>query len=223
MSTSPASPRSGPAISPRMVRRLGVAVVVVVLVLVVVLDTKVVSPEEFARLNPPAFNAATYARRTFPKLADRIAAEATDVTVLAPAVRRDLPAAGAKYGHDLGSGNYAFAIKATGTVAKVDADFVALRVADVPKGTEVRIPLGAAVNGTPVRDATGSITFGDFNDQTDFQSVANQFKLRVRQDVLDKLDKQGLKGKKLTVEGGWNTGGPPDSYIIQPTLIEVGS
>jgi len=204
-------------------RRLILAAVTLALALVIVLDTNYLTPAEVRRLNPPAFNAETYARETFPKIAAQVEADATDVTELAPALDRDLVAAGERYGHDLGSGAFSFAIRATGTATEVDDDFVLLDVPDLAGGTEVRIPLGAALNGTPVRDCTGTITFGDFAGQTDFQSAANQFKLRMQEDVLAKLDRDGLEGSEVTVEGGWNTGGPPDSYIIQPTSIAVSS
>lgn len=206
-----------------MKRRLVITGVVVVLLLIVVFDTKYLTADEVRKLNPPPFNAETFSKKEFPKVVARVKADATDVTELAPAVEKDLPAAGKEFGQDLGSGNYSFAIKATGTATQVDANFVLLKVPGVPSGTEVRIPLKTALNGTPVRDATGTITYGRFADQTDFQSVANQFKLRMQQDVLGKLDTKSLKGKKVTVEGGWNTGGPPKSFIIQPTAIEVGS
>jgi predicted lipoprotein len=205
------------------VRRLVVAAAVLVLLLVVVLDTKYVSPEEFAKLNPPPFKVETWARKEFPVVAAKVSSDATDVTELAPAIDSDLAAAGQKYGHDLGSNQYSFAIKATGTAKTVDKDFVLLDVPGTPGGTEVRIPLGAALNGTPIRDCTGTIAYGDFADQTEYQNAANQFKTRMQQDVLAKLDVKSLEGKKVTVEGGWNTGGPPKSYIIQPTKIEVAS
>jgi predicted lipoprotein len=205
------------------VKRLIIAAAALVLLGVVLLDTKFVSPEEFAKLNPPPFNAETWARKEFPVVAAKVKADATDVTELAPAIDKSLAAAGKQYGHDLGSAQYSFAMKATGTAKKVDADFVLLDVPGVPAGTEVRIPLGAALNGTPVRDCTGTIAYGDFADQTEYQNAANQFKTRMQQDVLAKLDTESLEGKKVTVEGGWNTGGPPKSYIIQPTSIEVAS
>jgi predicted lipoprotein len=199
------------------------AVLGVVLLVLVVLNTKFVSAEEYARLNPPPFSAEAYARRTFPKVAKLVSRQATDITKLAPAVESDLSAAGQKYGHDLGSGQWSFAVKARGKVKSVDQAFILLDVPDVPKGTEVRIPLGAALNGTPIRDCTGSIKFGDFASQTDYQSVANQFKLVMQREILRPVDKGGLKGKQVSVEGGWNTGGPPKSFIIQPTRIEVGA
>ncbi len=207
--------------SRRLPRALIPAALGVVLVLVVVLNTKFVSAAEFARLNPPPFSAENYAREAFPKVAGLVSKRAIDIKQLAPAIDRDLSGAGRQYGQDLGSGQFSFAVKAQGTVKQVDADFVLLDVSGVPKGTEVRIPLGAALNGTPIRDCTGSIKFGDFPGQTEYQSVANQFKLIVQREIIGKLDTKRLKGKQIAVEGGWNTGGPPRSYIIQPTKIEV--
>jgi predicted lipoprotein len=204
-------------------RRLAPAIAVVVLLLIVVLDTKIVSKAEFRRLNPPAFNPETYGKKAFPQVAAKVKDKAVDVTELAPAVEKDLPAAGKQYGQDLGSGSFSFPVKARGVAKTVDKDFVLLDVKGVPSGTAVRIPLGAALSGTPVRDATGTIQYGDFADQTDYQSAANQFKIRMQQDVLPKLDTKSLKGKTVTVYGGWSSGGPPKSFIIQPTSIEVSS
>lgn len=207
----------------RLTKRLLPILAGMALLVVVVLSTEVVTPAEFRRLNPPEFNGETYARERFPKVAADVSRIATNVTELAPAISKDLAAAGQKYGQDLGSGQYSFAMKATGTAKEIDEQFVLLDVEGVPKGTQVRIPLGTALNGTPVRDCTGKIRYGDFADQTEYQTVANQFKLRMQQDIIAKLDTETLKGKEMTVEGGWNTGGPPDSYIIQPTRITVAS
>jgi predicted lipoprotein len=199
---------------------VGVAVLVVVLI-AVVLDTKFLSPQAVAELNPPPFNAETYGTEEFPKVAEKIKSEADDIVVIAKAVEADPAAACKQYGQDLGSGACAYAVKATGTAGAVDGNFVVLTVPGMPAGTTVRIPLGAAVSGTPVRDCTGDIKFGDFAGQTDFQSVANQFKLRIQQDVLAKADPKSWAGKQATVHGCWGTGGPPNSFNIQPVEIEV--
>jgi predicted lipoprotein len=203
-------------------RIVGVALMVALLV-AMVLDTKFLTPQEAAKLNPAAFNAETYAKENFPKVTAAIKQKATDIAVLAPAVQADLPAAGKKNGQDLGSNAYSFPVKATGTATEVDTNFVQLTVPGVPAGTTVRIPVGPAVSGTPVRDCTGEIKFGDFVGQTDYQSVANQFKLRIQQDVVAKVDPASMKGKQVTVYGAWSTGGPPKSFVIQPVEITVAS
>lgn len=191
------------------------------LVVAAALDTKVLSPQQVAALNPPAFNAESYAADRFPKVTALIKEKAVDLAVLAAAVGSDRAAAGEKYGQDLGSGNFAFPVKATGTVEEVADGFLLLAVPDVPKDAVVRVAVGPAVSGTPVRDATGTIKFGDFTDQTDYQSVANQFKLQIQKTVLAGLDTSSLKGKQVTVHGAWSTGGPPKSFLIQPVAVEV--
>jgi predicted lipoprotein len=207
----------------RMTKRIAGIAAVIILVTAMALDTTFLTPQAAAALNPPPFNAETFATEQFPKVSATIRQKAIDLPTLAGAVAQDPVAAGRQYGQDLGSGTYAFPVKATGTATEVDTNFVRLAVDGVPEGSSVRIPLGAAVSGTPIRDATGEIRFGDFTGQTEFQSVANQFKLRIQQDVIAKLDPKSLQGKKVTVYGAWATGGPPRSFLIQPVSIEAGS
>ena len=199
---------------------VGIAVLAVLLV-GMFLDTKFLTPAEVAKRNPAEFNAETYAKEQFPKVVTTIKEKATDLAVLAPAVEANLAAAGKQYGNDLGNGSYAFPVKATATATSVDPNFMVLSVPGVPAGTVVRVPVGGAISGTPVRDCTGTIKFGDFAGQTDFQSVANQFKLRIQQDVIAKADVASLQGKQVTVYGAWATGGPPKSFLIQP--VEIGA
>jgi predicted lipoprotein len=205
------------------VARLVAGGAVVVLVIAMALSTKFLTPEEVSALNPEAFNAETFVEEEFPGLKEEITRSATDIAVLAPAVAKDPAAAGAQYGQDLGSGAFAFPVTATGEATQVDAEFILLSVPGLPAQVEVRIPLGAAVSGTPVRDATGTLKFGDFVDQTAFQSVANELKLKIERDVLSTIDPQAVKGTQITVVGAWATGGPPNSFIIQPVSIEVAS
>lgn len=207
----------------RAVKRLVVAALGLALVVAMTLGTKFLSPKEAAALNPPPFSAQTYADKTFPKVVATLTKKATDITVLAPAIDANPGAAGKRYGTDVGGGAFAYPVKATGTAVKVDANFALLKVAGLPPKDQVRIPLGAALTGTPVRDAPGTITFGDFEGQTDFQSVANQFKLKMQSEVLSKVDVKSLKGKKVAVVGAYSTGGPPHSYIIQPVSLKVQS
>jgi predicted lipoprotein len=202
-------------------KRLMAAAVLAALLVAAALDTKFLSPQQVADLNPAPFSAESYVAKEFPKVTAMIKEKATDLAVLAPAIGADPAAAGRQYGQDLGSGTFAFPVKATGMVEQVDANFVRLKVTNVPDDNTVRIPLAQAISGTPVRDATGTIKFGDFTGQSDYQSVANQFKLRMQQDVLAKIDPASLKDKQVTVYGAWSTGGPPKSFIIQPVEIEV--
>lgn len=209
--------------SSRLVKNVTALVIGLALVVAMVASTKFLSPAASAARQPAQFDAKTYAEKNFPLVAAKIAQKATDIKVLAPAVDQNLAAAGAKYGNDLGAGQFAFPVTATGTVTQADAVFLVMSVPGFPAKDTVRIPLDMALSGLPVRDATGSIKFGDFTDQTDYQSVANEFKIIMQKSVLAPVQPSTLKGKRITVVGAWGSGGPPNSYIIQPVSIKVAS
>ena len=199
-----------------------VAVLAVALLAAMVASTKFLTPQQVTALNPPAFTASGYVAQHFPEVTKTLTDKATDIATVAPAIDAGPAAAGKKYGTAVGGDQYAFAVKATGTVTSVDSDFVILKVPGVPAKDTVRIPLGIALNGTPVRDAPGTIAYGDFPDQTAYQSVANLFTERMRQQVLAPAKLPAAKGRSVTVVGAYETGGPPNSYIIQPVSISVG-
>lgn len=191
------------------------------LIVAMVLGTKFVSATASANSQPKAFNATQYAQQKWPSVATALEQKAVDVPTLAGAMDANVADAGKKYGQDLGAGSFAFAVKATGTVTAVDDNFITISVPGMPRGDIVRIPLGLALNGLPLRDATGQIHFGDFTNQTDYQDVANAFQAISRQDVLGKITPADLKGKQITVIGAIASGGPAHAYSINPAKIEV--
>jgi len=198
-----------------------VAVLVVLFVVAMIASTKFVSPEEAAALRPKQFTAKTFVADNFDKTVQTLTEKATDLGTLAPAVDADEKAAGGQYGVDVGSGKFAFPVSLTGYVTEADKNFLVLDVDGVPKGDTVRIPVGSAVSGTPIRDASGFMTFSDFPGQTDFQNVANELKLKIAADVVGPLDPSSLKGKNVTVVGAFSTGGPANAFLVQPASIEV--
>ncbi|MGA9595909.1 MAG: DUF2291 family protein [Acidimicrobiia bacterium] len=194
---------------------------ILVVLILMVANTTFLNAAESAEANGPVFTAEAYAAEKFPEIAGLIEQNAIDVTTLAAAVDADPDAAGAQYGVSLGAGRFAYAVKATAKVLEVDENWMILDPAGLPPGADLRIPLGPALTGTPVRDATGTIAFGDFHDQTDYQSVANQFKLIITHDILEPLDLQSLAGKTVTVVGAMVAGVPANAYYIQPVALEV--
>lgn len=197
------------------------AVAFVALAVAMILDTKFLSTTASAENRPATFDPATFAQDKWPELVDQITAKAVDVIELAKVADTDPAAAGKQFGQDLGAGSFAFSVKASGTVSAVDDNFITVTVPGMPAGDVVRIPLGLALNGSPVRDATGTIHYGDFVDQTAYQDVANALKTQIQQQVLAQLDPATLNGKTLTVTGAAMSGGPPGAYLIQPVSIQV--
>lgn len=214
-----ATTQSTTRLSSRTIKTALAVIGALVVLVAMYLSTTFLSPAEEAKVNPPPFNGETYSAEAFPKQAAAIEEKAVDIGTLIPAVEKDVKGAISQYGTDSGSGNATFPVTATATVTDVDENFIYLE--SPVKGDKVLIPLGLAVNGTPVRDALGTITFGDFIDQTDFQTVANQFKLIIEKDVLGPVDTKTLKGKTITVVGAWSTGGAENTYIVQPVKLKV--
>jgi predicted lipoprotein len=207
----------------RSVKRVAVGVAVAALIAAMVIDTPFLTPEEAEAVNPPPFSAEAYAEESFPEIAEAVSTEATDITVLAPLITSDAEAAGREYGTDIGSGKYAYAMAANGTVAEADESFLILDVPDLPDEVTVRVALGSGISGSAIRDVTGEISFSDFPGQTEYQSVANAYEAIVARDVVADVDAASLVDQEITVVGVWATGGPPNSYVITPTSFEVSS
>jgi predicted lipoprotein len=207
----------------------GIIIVLGVALLVAMgLSTTVKTAEEGAAvaqgLNPDkSFSPADFAAKIFPEIQAALPAKAVELAVLAPEIQADLATAGKKYGQDLGAGSYAVPVKFTGSVSGVDENFVTVTVDGMPAGQKVYLPLGPALNGGPIRDALGNVKFGDVPDQIAYQSVAQEIKKLVKAGILDPAKPASLTGKTITVNGAWKSGGPKDTWIIQPVSISVAS
>jgi len=201
--------------------RAAIAVGVVGLLVAMVLDTTLLNAAEQLAVEEPTFSAATYVAERFAETATMITDKAVDLPVLAEAPDSDAASAGAEHGGRSGTGDYVYAVSATGTVTGIDDRFIEIAIDAMPAGADVRIPLTTALNGAPIRDAPGTAEFGDFANQTDYQAVANEYKLKVQADVIGGIDLATLSGRSLSVIGAWMAGGPDNTFIIQPISLEV--
>jgi predicted lipoprotein len=202
-------------------RGLLIAGVVVVVLALMAADTTFLNAAESAEASGPIFTAEEYAAEKFPEIARLIEENALDLNSLAADITADRDAAGAQFGQSLGAGRYAFQVKTTAEVTAVEDGWIILDPAGLPPEADLRIPTGPALTGNAVRDATGTIAFGDFQDQTDYQSVANQFKLIIQRDIVAPIDLDSLVGRTVSVTGAMVSGTPADAYYIQPVTLEV--
>lgn len=183
------------------------------------MNTMFLTPAQEEELMPKPFSSIEYSTEQFPIITDKIIDKAVSIDELAVAINSNLETAAKKYGVDSGSGKYTVPVKAEGVVESVDQNWIVIRAEGVAEA--IRVPIGAALNGTPIRDVTGEIVFGDFDNQTDYQAVANEFKILMENKIIKTLDKASLPQKKVTVYGAWVTGGAPGQYLIQPVKFEV--
>ncbi|TMR96893.1 DUF2291 family protein [Nonomuraea basaltis] len=207
---------------PRMLTRLVWPVVIVALLVAMGLDTRFLSREEVTALNPAEFSAKDFAAAEYPKIVGAIEAKAVDLKEVATAVVADPSAAGQKYGNVAGTDKYAVPVRFTGKVAETDAGLLTIDVAGLPKGSVVRVAIGQAANGTALRDAPGTLKFKDFQNQTDYQQVANELKARMLAEVARKAGAAAVRGANVSVAGVYVTNtGPDDSYLVTPVKVEV--
>ncbi|MCF8526638.1 MAG: DUF2291 domain-containing protein [Candidatus Nanopelagicales bacterium] len=213
--------------SPWLARGIGIGVGVV-LALAIGVTTTYTTAEEGAAiasgLNPNKdFNPAVVASELFPQIKSDLPLNAVDLPIFATEADADLTMAGGKYGQDLGAGSFAVPVVATGTVESVDDKFMTLTVDGIDEERAVLVPIGPALNGGPVRDALGIISFGDVPDQIAFQSLAQEIKALMKAEVLDPADPASLSGKEIRVYGAWASTSPDSMWLIQPVAIEVSS
>ena len=78
-----------------------------------------------------------------------------------------------------------------------------LSVEGVPEGTTVVLQVGPALNGTALRDVSGTVSFNEFTNQLQYQQVATEFNELVKSQVLEGLDVAALEGKRIEVTGAF--------------------
>ncbi len=204
--------------------------VVIVLLVAMSLSTKVVSLKDAAGLRTGTSSlqantdvSHTFADKTYlPVIVPYIMKHAVDVLTLDKAIQKNMTSAGAKYGHQDGPSNaFAVPVKFTGTAEAFVNDFMPVTVPGLTKGVTIYVQMGPALNGTTLRDVTGTVDFQQFVNQLAYQDAATKLNDKVRELVLSKIDKNSLKGKKVTITGAFSVTNQ-QNYIIMPIKVEVG-
>lgn len=193
---------------------------VVLLLLAMFFSTKIVPAGSSAAQGPAAFNAAEYGTQQFPKQQAFIEKNAVDAATLAAAIRTDPTAAGKKYGKSSDGATYVIPVKLTGVVGTVvPSGFTPITVAGLPRGTNVGLQLGPAINGTDLRDVTGDITLNNFENQIQLQDAGAAINDQLK-NQLNSLDASSLKGKTVQVQGAFTLINP-QQWNVTPSRITV--
>ncbi|GGK92263.1 putative lipoprotein [Curtobacterium luteum] len=203
----------------RAVKRVVLVAAVLVVVVAMALSVKVVGKGSTVGAGPAAFSASTWGKTNFPKVQAAIAKRAVPATELAPAIIADPAAAAKKYGVDAGTGPE-FATTFTGTVGAPQDGIYPVTVSGLPSGLLVRIQTGPAINGTDLRDAPGTIEFGQFTNQIDYQNAGAALNDQLKKQVLAEVDTGSLQGKKVTVTGAFQLINPK-GWLVTPSALEV--
>ncbi|WP_314504503.1 DUF2291 domain-containing protein [uncultured Microbacterium sp.] len=213
----PATPVKRRLIRPWMIA-VGVALVVLV---AAVLSTKVVTIEDAeAAEGVGRFDPVEYADARFDsEIVPQIQTEAVDLATLLGDLENG--ADEAEFGQTPGAGSaYSFPVEFTGVAGAPNGSILPVTVEGVPAGVTVQVQIGPAINGTALRDVTGTVSFNEFTNQLEFQEVATEFNNRVRADALSGVDPAQLEGKTVHVVGAYTRVNPALVSVV-PIVFEV--
>ncbi len=193
-------------------------VAAVVVVGAIGFDTKVVKIGSDADVRQQVFSPDAYGASEFPKVKASVEERAADAVEVGTALAADKDAGGKKYG--VGSVNPVIPVKFTGTVEERKSNYHVIKVDGFPEGMAIRVQTGPAVNGTDLRDATGTIEFGQFKNQIEFQNAGSALNNEMKKQVLEGVDVDNLVGKTVSVTGVFKLVNPKN-WLITPVGFEV--
>lgn len=200
-------------------RLLAGAAAAAAVIAVMALDTKVVEIESAEDLRKQAFSPDAYAKEEFPRIRSYVLEHAVEAQTLWQAIQADKKAASEKYGVDAGIAPI-FPVAFTGTVANGKNGIYYVNVDGLPDKPKIRVQTGPAINGTEIRDATGTIEFGHFKNQIEYQDVGAALNRAMKADVLAPIDTTALTGKTVEVTGVF-TMINPENWLVTPVRFEV--
>ena len=192
---------------------------VVVLLGAMAVDTRVVRIGSAADVQADVFSPATYGRSEFPKVRALIESHATDAAVLAAALAKDQAAAGTRYGVAADAGPE-IPVRFTGKAGRQDFGVYGVTVPGVPDSIQITVQTGPAITGTDLRDATGTIAFGQFSNQIDYQNAGSALNKEMKREVLSKVDTGNLTGRTISVVGVFQLT-DMGTWLVTPVTLDV--
>ena len=190
-----------------------------ILVVAMALDTRVVRIGSAADVQADVFSPASYGKKEFPKVQAAVESRAVDAATLAASLSSDQAAATRQYGVASDAGPE-FAVTFTGKVGRNDSGDETVAVPGVPSSTQITLQLGPAIIGTDLRDATGTISFGQFHNQIEYQNAGSALNNQMKQDVLSKVDVAHLDGRTVSVTGVFQLS-DASAWQVTPVKLDV--
>ncbi len=205
--------------APRRGLRAGLAAALgLVLLIAMALDTTVVRVGSEQDTRQQVFSAETYGQTEFPRIQGLIEERAVDAATLAEAIATDPAKAATDHGV-VSNGTPVFSVSLTGVAGEARSGVYDLAVEGL-EGIRVRVQTGPAINGTDVRDATGTVEFGQFRNQIEYQDAGSALNNQVKEQVLSGIDTANLTGKTVTVTGVFRLVNP-ESWLVTPVRMSV--
>ena len=145
---------------------------------------------------------------------------------------RDLAAkspeeAWARFGYRPKSGDvpWTLVVKLKGFVVEANTESRAATIGVDATGkgkADATVQIGPALRGTAIRDALDFVSFNDFTNQIDFARYGKAFNLYVDHEMLEKLPRDALVGRKVTIVGAYPLSSPDETPLVTPVEITLG-
>ncbi len=156
--------------------------------------------EQSAEFDPKSFVDGVWESAVIPSILEK----AMDASTVLTAIEADLEKGGETHGLFVG-GSYNFAVKGQGEVTAVDTESrngtITIALDGYSGPATLILQVGPSVRGDALRDAGGTIEFGQFKDQTEFGKVSRELNKRVVSDVIGDIDPASLMGKTVSFHG----------------------
>jgi len=217
MNTQPAHAASAPGKG--NLKMIVTALAAIVVIGAIALDTTVVKIGSEDDVRQQAFSPEAFGAEQFPKIQADVEKRAVAAIDLATAIAADKKAAGEKYGVATSTGPV-IPVTLTGTFGERKSNTNEMKIDGLPPETVVRVQTGPAVNGTDLRDATGTIHFGQFTNQIQYQDAGSAINNEMKKAVFTGLDPDQLNGKTATVVGVFRLINPKN-WLVTPVKVDV--
>ena len=192
---------------------------VIALIVAMAMDTKVIRLGSDEDVRADVFSPQAFGEAEFPNVQAAILQRAPEAQTLVAALDDNKDAAVEQYGRAGSIGPY-MSVKLTGVVGEGKLGVYDVAVEGMPEELRIRVQTGPAINGTELRDATGTISFGQFKNQIEYQNAGSAINNAMKEQVLASVDTKDLQGKTITVVGVFTLLNPK-SWLVTPVSLEV--
>jgi predicted lipoprotein len=173
--------------------------------------------------DPDKMVAAEWAAKVVPYFEKRAGpfAEVRDLAAKSP------DEAGARFGYKPKSGDspWTLMVKLEGVIVEANTESRAATIGVDATGkgkADVTVQIGPALRGTAIRDALDFVSFNDFTNQIDFARYGKAFNLYVNHETLEKLPRDSLVGRKVTLIGAYPLSSPSETPLVTPVEVTLG-
>ena len=204
-----------PPIRPWMV----ISFLTLVVLVLAAFNVKVVSTTEADAAAEGTFQPAEFAEENYDDIAAGVEDDAIPLTELLASLAAG--EAEADFGNTSGASSaFAFPVTFTAVAGTATPPVLPVTVEGIPAGVTVQVQVGPAINGTALRDVSGTISFNEFTNQLEYQNVGTELNNLARDRVLADFDAAAAAGKTIKVTGAYLRVNP-NLISVVPVSIEV--